>query len=139
MALERNNLAPVELNSSPTGRRQFSTFFASNDELSTIVGLCGLIALFALFFVFMSPGFFSPYNLFTLGRTIALNIVLGLAMMVVIVTGGLDLSIGAIGVASAMLAGYAMQQIGLPMPLPSQSPLRWELPSGAQTERLSLC
>lgn len=81
---------------------------ASSAEL----GLLLLLILFCVGFATFTHGFTSPFNLFALSRTGAVNILIGLSMMTVIVTGGLDLSIGAIGVASAMMAGWLMQEQG---------------------------
>jgi ribose transport system permease protein len=64
-----------------------------------------------------TPGFGSPFNLFTLGRTMAIDIMIGFSMMVVIVTGGLNLSVGAIGVCSAMFLGWLAERAGAPLPL----------------------
>ncbi len=83
--------------------------------LSVEFGLLVLLALFCAGFGFLTHGFTSPFNLFALGRTGAVNILVGLSMMTVIVTGGLDLSIGATGVASAMAAGWLMQVAHAPL------------------------
>ncbi|MDA8252121.1 MAG: ABC transporter permease [Rhodospirillales bacterium] len=80
-------------------------------------GLLVLLALFCVGFAWATHGFLSPFNLFAMTRTAAVNVLVGLAMMTVIVTGGLDLSIGAIGVSAAMAAGWLMQQAGLSAPL----------------------
>lgn len=80
-------------------------------------GLIVLIALFAALFSAFTPGFSSPFNLFTLGRTMAIDIMIGFSMMVVIVTGGLNLAVGAIGVSAAMAGGFLMDRLGLPWPL----------------------
>ena len=40
---------------------------------------------------------------------------IGLAMMAVIVTGGLDLSVGAISICAAMIFGYLSQVMGVPL------------------------
>jgi len=93
----------------PSSRRQ------PNEEASTALGLMLLIVLAFMVFSWAATGFSSPYNLYALTRTAALNVLLGLAMMVVIATGGLDLSIGAIGIASAMFAGYLMQDFRVQM------------------------
>ena len=84
---------------------------------STQFGL--LIILFVLWVVFasLSPGFLSKFNLNSLGRTVAVDVVVGFAQMVVLATGGMNLSVGAIGVCSVMLAGYFLQVLGLPIPL----------------------
>src|SRR6266508_3302005 len=73
--------------------------------LTTEFGLLVLILVFGIAFGILTTGFLSPFNLFALGRTAAINIVIGLAMMVVIVSGGLNLAVGAIGVSAAMGCG----------------------------------
>ncbi len=85
--------------------------------LSNEFGLIGLIVVFGLAFGLATNGFLSPFNLFSLGRIAAVNIMIGLAMMVVIVTGGLNLSVGAIGVCGAMICGYLIEIAGLPWPV----------------------
>ena len=82
--------------------------------LSVEFGLLVLLVLFCVGFAWLTPGFTSTFNLFALTRTAAVNILVGLAMMTVIVTGGLDLSVGAIGVSSGMAAGWLMQSLGAP-------------------------
>jgi len=85
-----------------------SRVFASNE-----FGLILLIAVFTVVFGLTTKGFLSPFNLFTLGRSAAVNIMIGLSMMAVIVTGGLNLAVGAIGVCAAMLCGYAIEGLQL--------------------------
>ena len=87
-------------------------FFFGNE-----FGLIALIALFAALFGLATDGFLSPFNLFTLGRTMSIDIMIGFSMMVVIVTGGLNLSVGAIGVCAAMGFGWLIESAGLPWPL----------------------
>lgn len=83
--------------------------------LSNEFGLAVLIILTFSAFAFTLPGFTSPFSLFTIGRQIGIDTMIGLAMMAVIVTGGLDLSVGAIGVCAAMVFGYIAQNLGLPL------------------------
>lgn len=78
-------------------------------------GLAVLIALTVLIFAATLDGFTSPFSLFTIGRQIGIDTMIGLAMMAVIVTGGLDLSVGAIGVCAAMAFGWLAQIVGLPL------------------------
>lgn len=85
--------------------------------LSNEFGLTALIALTVLVFAFTLNGFISPFSLFAMGRQIGIDTVIGLAMMAVIVTGGLDLSVGAIGVCAAMAFGWLAQVVGAPIPL----------------------
>ncbi|MGJ4856453.1 ABC transporter permease [Labrys sp. La1] len=85
--------------------------------LTNEFGLLVLIVVFACLFGLATKGFFSPFNQFTLGRVAAVNIMVGLSMMVVIVTGGLNLAVGAIGVCAAMAFGALVELAGLPWPV----------------------
>lgn len=85
--------------------------------LSNEFGLAILIATAFLGFALALPGFTSPFSLFTIGRQIGIDTMIGLSMMAVIVTGGLDLSVGAIGVCAAMVFGWLAQSLGVPLPL----------------------
>jgi ribose transport system permease protein len=85
--------------------------------LTNEFGLAALIVVFGAIFALGTPGFGSSFNLFTLGRTMAIDIVIGFSMMVVIVTGGLNLSVGAIGVCSAMAFGWLLERAGVPIAL----------------------
>lgn len=78
-----------------------------------------LIILLILWAVFTSlaPGFLSRFNLNSMGRSVAIDVVVGFAQMVVLATGGMNLSVGAIGVCCVMTAGYLMQMAGLPIPV----------------------
>lgn len=89
-----------------TGGRRF--------YLTNGFGLVVLIAVFALAFALGTPGFAKPFNLFALGRTMAIDVMIGFAMMVVIVTGGLNLSVGAIGVCAAMGCGWMIEGLDIP-------------------------
>jgi ribose transport system permease protein len=85
--------------------------------LSTEFGLLLLIAMALSTFAVLLPGFMSPFSLFTISRQIGIDTMIGLAMMAVIVSGGLDLSVGAIGVCAAMMFGWLAERAGLPIPL----------------------
>lgn len=82
--------------------------------LSNEFGLLVLVLLFFVLFSSLSPAFLSKFSLYALGRTAAVNIIIGFSMMVVIITGGLNLSVGAIGVSAAMFGGWLMQAFGMP-------------------------
>lgn len=83
--------------------------------LSNEFGLALLIVLTAAVFAVTLQGFTSPFSLFTIGRQIGIDTMIGLSMMAVIVTGGLDLSVGAIGVCASMAFGWLLQIIGVPI------------------------
>jgi ribose transport system permease protein len=97
-------------------QRTASSFAASLlTRGSTQVGL--LLILIAMWAVFssLSPGFLSRFNLNSLGRSVAIDVVIGFSQMVVLATGGMNLSVGAIGVCAVMASGYLMQIAGLPI------------------------
>jgi len=82
---------------------------------SNSFGLAVAIALFVLAFHLFAPGFTSKVNVYSITRSIGIDGVIGLAMMTVLVTGGLNLALGAIGVCAAMGVGWALQTLGLPI------------------------
>ncbi|ODT66460.1 MAG: ABC transporter permease [Pelagibacterium sp. SCN 63-23] len=84
---------------------------------STQLGLFVIVVAFWVFFSSMAPGFLSRFSLNSLGRSLAVDIVIGFAQMAVLATGGMNLSVGAIGVCAVMLTGYLLQTLGLPIPL----------------------
>lgn len=85
--------------------------------LTNEFGLIVLIVLFFLFFATFANGFTSRFSLMAIGRTMAVDILVGFSMMVVIVTGGLNLSVGAIAVCAVMFAGWVIEALGMPLPL----------------------
>lgn len=66
------------------------------------------IALIAvvLFFSFAAPNFLSTANLIIMSEHVALNAFLAIGMTFVIITGGIDLSVGSIVGLCGMVAGY---------------------------------
>ena len=90
---------------------------AQRVTFSSEFGLVLLIAFAFAIFAGLLPGFISPFSLFTIGRQVGIDTMIGLSMMAVIVTGGLDLSVGAIGVCAAMAFGWLVQMIGVPLML----------------------
>jgi ribose transport system permease protein len=80
-------------------------------------GLIAVLAALWILFSYKSPGFVSSFNLFNLGRTLAIDAMIGFSQMVVLATGGMNLSIGAIGVCVVMAAGSMMQMFAIPAPV----------------------
>jgi ribose transport system permease protein len=83
-------------------------------ESAAQLGLFAIVAGFWVVFASLAPGFISPFNLFTLGRALAIDIVIGFSTMVVLATGGMNLAIGSIGVSAVMATGWLLQAVGLP-------------------------
>ncbi len=74
--------------------------------------LRALLALFVLIavFAFLSPAFLTSSNLVILLKHVAINAVLAVGMTFVILTGGIDLSVGSVAGLSGMIAGGLISQ-----------------------------
>jgi rhamnose transport system permease protein len=81
----------------------------------TILGVLLVLALIML--AFQSDRFFTTENLLNQGRLMAEVGLVALVMTFVIVTGGIDLSVGSILGLVAILLGVFWQNIGLPLPI----------------------
>lgn len=75
------------------------------------------IALILVIVVFsiLSPGFLAPDNVIIMSKHVAINALLAIGMTFVILTGGIDLSVGSIVGLTAMIAGGLINE-GLPLP-----------------------
>ena len=80
--------------------------------------LRALIALVLLVVVFsaLSPAFLTTSNLLILSKHVAINAILAIGMTYVILTGGIDLSVGSVVGLAAMIAGGLINQ-GLALPM----------------------
>ena len=65
-------------------------------------------------FSLSSESFLSAYNLFNISRIIAFSAFVALAQAMVLVAGGMNLSVGAIGGLATIATGYGIQVLGLP-------------------------
>jgi rhamnose transport system permease protein len=81
----------------------------------TILALLTVLALIVL--AMQSDKFFTTDNLLNQGRLMAEIGIVALAMTFVIVTGGIDLSVGSILGLTAILLGVFWKNVGLPLPL----------------------
>ena len=81
----------------------------------TILALLTVAALVAL--AMLSDKFFTPSNLLNQGRLMSEIGLVALAMTFVIVTGGIDLSVGSILGLTAILLGVFWKNVGMPLPL----------------------
>ena len=80
-------------------RRAFVRRIQQNIVIFTV-----LIVLF-LFFAIVNPNFVDRYNMLSMAQSFVPYAFLALGVTFVVSTGGIDLSIGAIAIASALLAG----------------------------------
>jgi len=92
-----------------------STLFRS-DAIQRILAFSALIVL-ALGFSLASPYFRTFDNLVGILLATAVNGVLGLGVTFVIITGGIDLSVGTVMTFSAVMTGVFITNMGLPIPV----------------------
>lgn len=74
-------------------------------ELRAFIALAVIIIIFAA----MSDNYLHASNLITMSRHVAINAILALGMLLVILTGGIDLSVGSIVGLSGIVAGVLLQ------------------------------
>ncbi len=74
-----------------------------NDLMQT-VGILPILVLIVAIFGFVAPNFFTDSNLLNIARQASINIVLAAGMTFIILTGGIDLSVGSMLGATAVVA-----------------------------------
>ncbi|MEA2530773.1 MAG: ribose transport system permease protein [Thermomicrobiales bacterium] len=79
------------------------------------LGLFAVILAFWAVFVVFANGFLTSITIFGLSRSIAVTAVVGLAQMVVLSIGQMNLAVGAIGGMVAVLTGWLMQGLSFPI------------------------
>lgn len=75
-----------------------------------------LVALAIIIVVFssLSPNFLQPDNLILMTRHVAMNAILAIGMLMVILNGGIDLSVGSTVGVTGVVAGYLLQGSAVP-------------------------
>jgi ribose transport system permease protein len=84
-------------------------------EFAPQLGLVVIILLLGAIFTLRQPGFISSFNLFAMGRSLAVDVVIGFSQMAVLATAGMNLSVGSIGVCAVLFSGFLMQGLGVPV------------------------
>jgi erythritol transport system permease protein len=106
MTATKNGSAPVsataQARSRLLGNRGVGEFLL---DQRAFVALIVLVIIFAL----MTDAFLTPTNLITMTKHVAYNAILALGMLLVIITGGIDLSVGSIVGLSGIVAGVMLQ------------------------------
>ena len=69
-----------------------------------------VLTLLVIFFSFASESFFTSQSLLLVAKHVALYGILGIGMTYVLVTGGIDLSVGAVVGVAGMVCGYLINQ-----------------------------
>lgn len=92
---------------------QFTSRFKFNmRDTGTLIGLLIIIVTFS----FLSPVFFTLPNLLNILQQSSINAIIALGMTLVIISGGIDLSVGPAAALSAAL-GATLMVAGIPVPL----------------------
>ncbi|MCS7060516.1 MAG: ABC transporter permease [Anaerolineae bacterium] len=94
---------------------QIRTLFRS-DAVQKLMAFAGLIALFVVFSL-SSPNFLTLDNIIGILLATAVNGVLALGATFVIITAGIDLSVGTVMTFSAVMTGVFVVFWGLPIPI----------------------
>ena len=79
-------------------------------NIITIAALAALVIVFAV----LNPNFLSKYNIVSMAQSLAPYAIMALGVTFVIATGGIDLSIGTVCIASAVVAGK-LYMVGMPL------------------------
>lgn len=87
-----------------------------SDAIQRLLAFAGLIVLFIVFSV-ASPNFFQFNNIVGILLATAVNGVLALGVTFVIITGGIDLSVGTVMTFAAVMTGVFITFLGLPVPI----------------------
>jgi ribose transport system permease protein len=93
---------------------------ALRERLSEVVSqlaAAGALIVVFVFLSFASPVFLSADNLFNIGSQTAVVAVIAIGVTLVIITAGIDLSVGSVSALSGVLGVMMMAQAGLPVPV----------------------
>ncbi|MFN6464012.1 MAG: ABC transporter permease subunit [Nostoc sp. DedVER02] len=87
-----------KLGNNPASRKQKSI-----STLLEVAGILPILVIICILFAFLSPNFLTGGNIVNILRQASINIVLATGMTFVILTGGIDLSVGSILAVSAVV------------------------------------
>ncbi|MBH8573850.1 ribose ABC transporter permease [Nostocaceae cyanobacterium CENA369] len=90
--------AKSKVSNNPAARRKSINTFLE------VAGILPILVIICILFTFLSPNFLTGGNIVNILRQASINIVLATGMTFVILTGGIDLSVGSILAVSAVVA-----------------------------------
>ncbi|HEV7293662.1 MAG TPA: ABC transporter permease [Devosia sp.] len=97
----------------PAGKPSGIQVSGAFHKLLAFSGLIALILVFSL----ASPNFMQTQNVLAILQATSVNGVLAIAATLVIITGGIDLSVGTLMTFCAVITGVVLTYLGLPLPL----------------------
>lgn len=96
-------------------KQNLKSAFALKFSIRDMGTLIGLVIIFAVF-AFLSPVFLTVPNLINIMQQSAINAIVALGMTMVIITSGIDLSVGPVAALAAVLCA-SMMVAGVPAPV----------------------
>ena len=84
-------------------------------DLMQTIGILPILILIVAVFGFIAPNFFTESNLLNITRQASINIVLAAGMTFIILTGGIDLSIGSVAMCGALIGGVSYNEWHMPI------------------------
>ncbi len=106
---------PVEKDGSETGRASGGPLGGLTDRFSGAISQVAAAGALIVVFVVLSiiaPSFLTADNLFNLGSQTSVNAVMAVGVTLVIITGGIDLSVGSVAALSGVLGVMLMADFG---------------------------
>ena len=97
---------PARADSRPT----FAEFVLRFSRLAILALLCVVMALVA-------PGFFRISNLLNVLRAASLLAILGVGQTIIVLTGGIDLSMGTVATLAGIMTAWLMDRAHMPVPV----------------------
>ena len=85
-----------------------------NKSKQNFIIVIALLVLIILFY-FLNPNFLNEYNIISMAQSLAPYAIMGLGVTFAIATGGIDLSIGTVCIAAAVIAGKLYTTGALPL------------------------
>lgn len=82
-------------------------------ELKRFLGIISILAILSIFFSIMEPRFLSPYNLRNVLRLSAILSLVAYGEAIVLISGGIDLSVGSIAAVASVLTAMVARSVGI--------------------------
>lgn len=99
-----------------TAKAGLVTGIRTSGAYHKLLAFSGLLALMVVFSL-ASPNFLQTPNILAILQATSVNGVLAIAATLVIITGGIDLSVGTLMTFCAVIAGVVLTYLGMPLPL----------------------
>lgn len=96
----------IDARRSPVAADRFKELLGQNGAFVALILLAGIASL-------LSPVFLTPQNLLNIGIQAAVVAILAFGQTFVIVSAGIDLSVGSVAALSAIVTGYSASNMGL--------------------------